>query len=746
MKNRYILTSLMVLMFAAFMSGQTWKKVTSPSLTSYSDSYFVNATTGWLVGTAGSIRKTIDGGKTWTTISTTITEDLKSVYFLDANTGFIGSATKLYKSTNGFSTFTSVDVTGVLASPTYSGVYFSDAQKGWFLSSTSSAGKVLQTTDGGTTWATGVNHTTGNLQILKFFSASAGIVAGGGSGKCDIYYTKDGSTWTKGTAPTFPAGVYTRTDIRSLYLFNANTAIAGGWGSSAAGLQPTIFIKTTDGGATWTYLAQAEANKTYEYSYDICFKDANNGLSAGGATKSSNILRTTDGGLNWVPLNTPSAFQVNRLFAFGDNVIAVTSSSSLLKSTNFGTSWELLTPISNTTMTKLFAVNNNVIYAGGQKGVIIKTTDGGNSWKSSFQVANNVCININGLYFISETLGYSANSYGMIAKTTDGGTTWTAVKKDTTAATVTNNAVAFTSANVGFVVGQAASNVDVIYKTTDGGATFTSTKSIVLATLNAVAFYNAQSGIAVGAKMKAVYTKDGGATWTASTITGVPTAAAANALNGVTFISATEAIAVGDKVSIMTTDGGVTWNYINVTIAQTLNGVAFLNNNTWAVGTKSTSPKIMGILQSTDKGQSWTNTVNYTVFDTTSNNNINDVAITPSGAAFVCGGASAIYTNSTAVGVEENENELPIVFELKQNYPNPFNPVTKISYSINQSGIVKLNIYDVLGRLVKTILNQYQNAGNHSIEFDASRLSSGAYIYTMSINDFIASKKMLLVK
>jgi photosystem II stability/assembly factor-like uncharacterized protein len=736
----------MVLILLVSLNGQTWKKITAPSITTYSDSYFLNANIGWLVGTAGSIRKTTDGGKTWNAISTSITEDLKSVFFLNETTGFIGSAGKLYKSTNGFSSFTSVDVTGALTtSPSYFGVYFTDAQKGWFLSSTSSAAKVIITTDGGTTWTTGVNHTTGNLQVMRIFSPTVGIVAGGGAGKCDIYYTKDGLTWTKGTAPTFPAGVYTRTDIRSLNIFDANNAIGGGWGSSAAGLQPTIFMKTSDGGATWTYLTQADVNKTYEYAYDIVFKDANNGLAAGGATKSANVLRTSDGGTNWVPLTTPNSFQVNKLFAFGDNVIAVTNSSALFKSTNFGTSWEALTPIPNTTMTKVFAVNDNVIYVGGQKGVIQKTTDGGKTWKTSYQVANNVCVNINGLYFVNENLGYSANSYGVILKTTDGGNSWTAIKRDTTAATVTNNAVAFTSANVGYIVGQLSSSIDIIYKTTDGGATLTTTKGIVAASLNAVSFFNAQAGIVVGSKMKVLYTKDAGTTWTAGTVSGVPTAMATNTLNGVAFINANDAIAVGDKVTLRTSDGGVTWNYINVTFDQTLNAVAYLNNNTWALGTKSSTPKSIGILQSADIGLTWSNKVNYSVFDTASVV-YNDLGISQSGAVFVVGGSSAIYTNSTGVSVKDFENEIPTAIELKQNYPNPFNPSTKINYTIDKAGLVKLNIYDVLGRLVKSLVNEIQYPGNHSIVFDAKGLASGTYIYSLMINNSIVSKKMILIK
>ncbi len=746
MKHRYVLSIALLLVFSFSLNAQTWKRVTSPSMSVSNDAYFVDANNGWLVGTKGSIMKTADGGKTWSTVTTSITEDLKSVYFLNATTGFIASPTKLYKSTNGFSTYTTVDITGAISTTSgYWIVYFVDAQKGWFLSSSSSAAKVLQTVDGGTTWTVGVNHTTGNLQTIKFYNASAGIVAGGGSGKCDIYYTKDGSTWTKGTAPAFPAGVYTRTDIRSLYQLDANTAIGGGWGSSAAGLQPTIFIKTTDGGATWSYLAQKDENKTYEYAYELVFKNATTGLAAGGATKTPNFMKTIDGGINWTPLATPFGYQISRLFSFGDNVIAVTNSSAIYKSADFGSTWEAVTPVPSSTLTKLFAFSDDVVYAGGQKGLIMKTTDGGKNWKALSHIANNVCLSINGLFFITKDFGFSATSYGGIAKTSDGGATWVSIKKDTSAATVTNNAVVFTTSTTGFVAGQLSSSIDIIYKTVDAGTTWTvASKGAAAASLNSIAFGNTQVGAAVGAKLKILYTKDGGTTWALATTTGVPTAQATATLNSVTFLSGSEAIAVGDKVTLKSNDGGQTWTYVPLTTTQTLNGVAFLNNNAWAIGAKSSSPKSIGVWQSVDKGANWSNKVEYAVFDTASTT-YNDIAVTNNGSVFVCGASSAVYTNSLLVSVEKIDG-IPTSFELSQNYPNPFNPETTINYSLNNTGIVRLNVYDVLGRLVKSLVNENQMPGRYSVKFDGSNLSSGIYIYSISTGNSILTKKMLLIK
>lgn len=97
------------------------------------------------------------------------------------------------------------------------------------------------------------------------------------------------------------------------------------------------------------------------------------------------------------------------------------------------------------------------------------------------------------------------------------------------------------------------------------------------------------------------------------------------------------------------------------------------------------------------------------------------------------------------VAVETNNDQIT-EYSLKQNYPNPFNPVTEIEYSIKDEGNVELIIFDVLGRKVKTLVNERQSRGNYKILFDASVLSSGIYLYQLRVNDFIDTKKMILLK
>jgi hypothetical protein len=85
-------------------------------------------------------------------------------------------------------------------------------------------------------------------------------------------------------------------------------------------------------------------------------------------------------------------------------------------------------------------------------------------------------------------------------------------------------------------------------------------------------------------------------------------------------------------------------------------------------------------------------------------------------------------------------------FNLEQNYPNPFNPSTTIKYTLGERSAVTLKVYDVLGNEVANLVNTTQEAGQHSINFNASSLASGLYIYTLNTGNFTSSKKMMLLK
>ena len=101
---------------------------------------------------------------------------------------------------------------------------------------------------------------------------------------------------------------------------------------------------------------------------------------------------------------------------------------------------------------------------------------------------------------------------------------------------------------------------------------------------------------------------------------------------------------------------------------------------------------------------------------------------------------------SKLTSVEKADNTLPSAYSLSQNYPNPFNPTTVISFSVPKAGNVLLKVYNSLGQEVATLVNEYKDAANYKVNFDASRLSSGVYFYTLKVNNFTESKKMMLIK
>ena len=94
----------------------------------------------------------------------------------------------------------------------------------------------------------------------------------------------------------------------------------------------------------------------------------------------------------------------------------------------------------------------------------------------------------------------------------------------------------------------------------------------------------------------------------------------------------------------------------------------------------------------------------------------------------------------------ENEAILPTTNFLAQNFPNPFNPSTTISFNLLSAGQVNLTVYDMLGREVAVLVNDMLNAGTHNVNFDASKLTSGVYMYKLTSGSFQQTRKMMLVK
>ena len=109
------------------------------------------------------------------------------------------------------------------------------------------------------------------------------------------------------------------------------------------------------------------------------------------------------------------------------------------------------------------------------------------------------------------------------------------------------------------------------------------------------------------------------------------------------------------------------------------------------------------------------------------------------------------WMDSQILLLNSKSSLMPIDFCLYQNYPNPFNPITTLSYSLPSDELVNITIFDIMGRVVKTLTNDSQNAGFRSIQWNATNnrnepVSAGLYLYTIEAGDFRQTKKMVLLK
>jgi hypothetical protein len=113
-------------------------------------------------------------------------------------------------------------------------------------------------------------------------------------------------------------------------------------------------------------------------------------------------------------------------------------------------------------------------------------------------------------------------------------------------------------------------------------------------------------------------------------------------------------------------------------------------------------------------------------------------------AVIITNNVSAYYSNIVSVG--ENESIGISDYSLSQNYPNPFNPFTLIEYKFPESNFVEIKIYNVLGKEMATLVNEYKSEGIYKVQFNTDNLPSGVYLYRMRVGNFSETKKMILMR
>lgn len=734
MKKFFIgMVSLLLLLSTIVLGNNQWMSVITPTFeTGLYGVSFASKDVGCAVGMSGTILTTTDGGKTWTDVSGITTKTLKSVTFTDEKNGWIaGSGGTLLRTTDGCKTWAPVG--NFTSSDNFTKVFFLDASHGWLVGR---SGTFYRTTDGGTNWvkASDMGGITEDINAISFFDANNGVMAT----KYFLAATTDGGDhWTKG-ALDFGGNSYTRNDFKAIFMVSPTVAYATGWGSMAAGLQPTLLLKTTDGGKSWVFLNQT--NPTYCYGYDIYFSDENNGwIVGGGAGYGSLILKTTDGGKTFTQ---QPIFTGNTLYSIDvveGHIWVAGSYGELAGSDDGGQTWTRAYKIPY--IVNYYAVatpDSQSVFAAGWNGGLLQSTNGGKDWEFRYVSENNRATRIQDLFFLNAKLGWSCGGYASIARTSDGGATWEGLN-------ISNNVksswygIFFQDANTGFVCGKDSRGHDIIEYTQDGGSNWNAVlEDSTHKPIYDIWFSDKTHGVAVGGDSSILYTADGGMSWTKAQHdfpdkVDFESVCFASPQNGWVVGKA----AKGKKSAVLhSSDGGAKWTTVDLNTSLYLYKVRFQNaTHGWIVGEGG------AVFETTDGGKTW-NPV-----DVENSSDLKSVAQASDGAPWIVGYKSTVLTRPLNTSVKmDNLYARPRVFQLHQNYPNPFNPVTTISFELARKSRVKLSVFDLNGGKIQTLINGTESAGTHFVRWNAANLPSGVYFYRLQTGHFSAMKKLLLLK
>ena len=202
---------------------------------------------------------------------------------------------------------------------------------------------------------------------------------------------------------------------------------------------------------------------------------------------------------------------------------------------------------------------------------------------------------------------------------------------------------------------------------------------------------------------------------------------------------------IGTSIGGLVKFDGTNWTIFNILnsslLSDNVNSIVIDVNNFLWTGTG------YGLTKSDTAGINWTvyNTSNSGLLD----NYISSIAIDGNGNKWIGtiqGGLAVFNETGIVTKVQKLTNNIPGTFVLSQNYPNPFNPTTTINYSLPKAGNVTIMIYDILGREIRTLVNEEKTAGNYTVQFNGSNLSSGIYFYRMQSGSFSQTKKLILLK
>jgi len=719
---------------------------------------------------------TTDGGSTWTINSFTDPKGflVYCINAFDANTAFITAST-IYKTTNRGTTWT--PATGVFTnSASYpntihffdqnNGVAMGDPVDGYF--------EIYTTTNAGANWVrvsssnipAPLTGETGLVNLHAYYNNSYWF----STTKSRIFRSTDrGYTWTSyqfSQTDYLPAVAF-RDELHGI----ADPLYGGpGWD----------YYTTSDGGMTWTYIS-SEPSWMYGYFNIVSIPESQsiytiNSISYCGSEKKAMVLFTNDDGMTWHRMDDWGSFTDGDWVDYGQWT-SVNSGWGSFYSVNQGCIyhwpgytgkhiWRAGNNLKFGTIT-LGEVGDTVEISIGNYGTLPTTVNGLNLSSANFSLVNPPSLPIVlqpwdafevSISFTPQTRGLISDSLVILSD---------AANHSSLSVNLSGKALAFTPPLSDLIYAAADSLYTINfsnYNPTSLGsfegpeidgmavnpvdsvlvgismATSSSTLykidpilggcvplvTIPAGNIRAIAF--APSGTLFAAQRSGSLYKINIITGEATligTASGVPYASIAfNPLDGRLFASISKVVG-SSKDAIYTVD--------TLTAAATLLGLTGDGLSTPSITFNIQDNKLYGL-----KGTQ--TEINKLITINTSNGSGTEIA------SLGMSGLQSIFISSIIVGVEDEINYTPTLYELIQNYPNPFNPSTKIKYSVPQSSNVELKVFDILGNEIETLVNEEKPVGTYEVIWYAANLPSGVYFYQLRASEYIQTRKMILLK
>jgi photosystem II stability/assembly factor-like uncharacterized protein len=607
---------------------------------------------------------------------------------------------------------------------------------------------VLHSTDGGQTWLPSSNYS--GAIVISMIVNDQYVFAGTSEGL--LRSSDNGITWEE--LPFYNFTIAYRMCSTGDKLIAAGSSIQS--------------YASTDNGNTWYViesLGGAEVFSLYVRG-DTVYAGARN-----------EMYRSTDGGDTFFKIEIPfdySLVNINSITSIGQTLfMGTTYDDGVYKSTDNGLNWEKSNEGMGPKDVRALAVTqSSYLIAGTHYAGVYMSTDNASNWNKSmngFPAGSSI------LSLINSDLGVLAGTRDGIYKTTDSGTSWVKLTGDND--TINYSEVRGICTDKSYIYAALTYKfTGIVYMSTDYGESWHRSDNGLPPNATFLWDVGISGGNVIAATDQGLYySTDKGQSWLPSNI----------ANESIIKLAVTKDYVFGALVLddvYRSADDGLTWNIVLNSPSAYFTTLAAKDNFAYAGGFD------FGSFYSTNSGDDWfiagfpTGSSVYTIsfipavtgmvlagtniepnyiyasfnyshnFDSYSEGlGVNAIAeaLTSNDSYSFAGTSYNGVWRRTLPGVtalNDNESEKPDKFSLEQNYPNPFNPSTTIKYSVIESGIVKLQVYNSIGEKVVTLVNDYREAGEYTVNFDATELSSGIYYYRIDIGEFTSAKKMILLK